>query len=145
MAEVLNGLKRTALCGEITKENIGSTQTVMGWVQRRRDLGGLTFMWLRDRSGIVQAVWDGTKNKELFDRIQEVRSEYVLAVTGTVILRTPENVNKELKTGEIELEVTDVLILSESAVTPFEVNEILKNNGIDVDSQSSIYRISGKN
>jgi aspartyl-tRNA synthetase len=93
MAEVLNGLKRTALCGELTKENIGTTQTVMGWVQRRRDLGGLTFMWLRDRSGIVQAVWDGNKNKELFDSISQVRSEYVLAVTGTVIARTPENVN----------------------------------------------------
>jgi len=128
MAEVLNGLKRTALCGELTKENIGSTQTVMGWVQRRRDLGGLTFMWLRDRSGIVQAVWDGNKNKELFDRIQQVRSEYVLAVTGLVIARTPENVNKDLKTGEIEIEVTDVLILSESAVTPFEVNDSVSVN-----------------
>jgi aspartyl-tRNA synthetase len=123
MAEVLNGLKRTALCGELTKNDIGTTQTVMGWVQRRRDLGGLVFMWLRDRSGIVQAVWDGTKNKELFDSIQSVRSEYVLAVTGVVIARTPENVNKELKTGEIEIEVTDVKILSEAAVTPFEVND----------------------
>ena len=123
MAEVLNGLKRTVLCGELTSNDIGTTQTVMGWVQRRRDLGGLVFMWLRDRSGIVQAVWDGTKNKELFDSIQSVRSEYVLAVTGTVIARTPENINKELKTGEIELEVTAVKILSEAAVTPFEVND----------------------
>ena len=123
MAEVLNGLKRTIMCGELTSSDIGSTHTVMGWVQRRRDLGGLVFMWLRDRSGIVQAVWDGTKNKELFEQIQQVRSEYVLAVTGTVIARTPENVNKELKTGEIELEVTSVKILSEAAVTPFEVND----------------------
>ncbi len=123
MAEVLGGLKRTILCGEVRAEHIGTSQTVMGWVQRRRDLGGLTFMWLRDRSGIVQAVWDGTKNKELFDKIQNVRSEYVLAVTGNVIARTPENVNKELKTGEIEIEVTAVKILSESAVTPFEVND----------------------
>ncbi len=123
MAEVLNGLKRTIMCGELTSAHIGSEQTVMGWVQRRRDLGGLVFMWLRDRSGIVQAVWDGTKNKELFDSIQQVRSEYVLAVTGTVIARTPENVNKDLKTGEIELEVTSVKILSEAQVTPFEVND----------------------
>ncbi len=123
MAEVLNGLKRTIMCGELTSAHIGTSQTVMGWVQRRRDLGGLVFMWLRDRSGIVQAVWDGTKNKELFDSIQHVRSEFVLAVTGTVIARTPENVNKELKTGEIEIEVTEVKILSESAVTPFEVND----------------------
>ena len=128
MAEVLNGLKRTTMCGELTSAHIGTTQTVMGWVQRRRDLGGLVFMWLRDRSGIVQAVWDGTKNKELFDRIQEVRSEYVLAVTGTVIARTPENVNKDLKTGEIEIEVTDVKILSEAAVTPFEVNDNVSVN-----------------
>ncbi len=123
MAEVLNGLKRTIMCGELTSAHIGTSQTVMGWVQRRRDLGGLVFMWLRDRSGIVQAVWDGTKNKELFDSIQHVRSEFVLAVTGTVIARTPENVNKELKTGEIEIEVTEVKILSEAAVTPFEVND----------------------
>ncbi len=123
MAEVLNGLKRTALCGELTKNDIGTTQTVMGWVQRRRDLGGLVFMWLRDRSGIVQAVWDGTKNQALFDSIQSVRSEYVLAVTGVVIARTPENINKELKTGEIEIEVNAVKILSEAAVTPFEVND----------------------
>ncbi len=128
MAEVLNGLKRTIMCGELTSAHIGTSQTVMGWVQRRRDLGGLVFMWLRDRSGIVQAVWDGTKNKELFDRIQEVRSEYVLAVTGTVIARTPENVNKDLKTGEIEIEVTEVKILSEAAVTPFEVNDGISVN-----------------
>ncbi len=123
MAEVLNGLKRTIMCGELTSAHIGTSQTVMGWVQRRRDLGGLVFMWLRDRSGIVQAVWDGTKNKELFDSIQHVRSEFVLAVTGTVIARTPENVNKDLKTGEIEIEVSEVKILSEAAVTPFEVND----------------------
>ncbi len=128
MAEVLNGLKRTIMCGELTSAHIGTSQTVMGWVQRRRDLGGLVFMWLRDRSGIVQAVWDGTKNKELFDRIQEVRSEYVLAVTGVVIARTPENVNKDLKTGEIEIEVTEVKILSEAAVTPFEVNDGISVN-----------------
>ena len=128
MAEVLNGLKRTVMCGNLRSEHIGSTQTVMGWVQRRRDLGGLVFMWLRDRSGIVQAVWDGTKNKELFDRIANVRSEYVLAVTGTVIARTPENVNKELATGEIEIEVTDVKVLSEAAVTPFEVNDEVSVN-----------------
>lgn len=123
MSENLNGTKRTLLCGEPRREHIGSTQTVMGWVQRRRDLGGLVFMWLRDRSGIVQAVWDETKNKELFDKIAAVRSEYVLAVTGTVIARTPENINKELATGEVELEVTEVKILSEAAVTPFEIHD----------------------
>ena len=101
MSENLNGTKRTLLCGELRKEHIGTVQTVMGWVQRRRDLGGLVFMWLRDRSGIVQAVWNETKNKELFDKIAAVRSEYVLAVTGIVVARTPENVNKELATGEV--------------------------------------------
>lgn len=123
MSENLNGTKRTLLCGQLRPEHIGSTQTVMGWVQRRRDLGGLVFMWLRDRSGIVQAVWDETKDKALFDSIAPVRSEYVLAVTGTVVARTPENVNKELATGEVELEVTQVKILSEAAVTPFEIND----------------------
>ncbi len=123
MSENLNGTKRTLLCGELRKEHIGTVQTVMGWVQRRRDLGGLVFMWLRDRSGIVQAVWNETKNKELFDKIAAVRSEYVLAVTGTAVARTPENVNKELATGEVEIEVTEVKILSEAAVTPFEIND----------------------
>ena len=123
MSENLNGTKRTLLCGELRKEHIGTVQTVMGWVQRRRDLGGLVFMWLRDRSGIVQAVWNETKNKELFDKIAAVRSEYVLAVTGIVVARTPENVNKELATGEVEIEVTEVKILSEAAVTPFEIND----------------------
>jgi aspartate--tRNA ligase len=123
MSENLNGTKRTLLCGELRKEHIGTVQTVMSWVQRRRDLGGLVFMWLRDRSGIVQAVWNETKNKELFDKIAAVRSEYVLAVTGIVVARTPENVNKELATGEVEIEVTEVKILSEAAVTPFEIND----------------------
>lgn len=123
MSENLNGTKRTLLCGQLRREHIGSIQTVMGWVQRRRDLGGLVFMWLRDRSGMVQAVWDETKNKALFDKIASVRSEYVLAVTGTVVARTPENINKELATGEVELEAADVKILSEAAVTPFEVHD----------------------
>ncbi len=123
MGENLNGTKRTLLCGEPRKEHIGTVQTVMGWVQRRRDLGGLVFMWLRDRSGIVQVVWDETKNKELFDKISSVRSEYVLAVTGTVVARTLENINKDLATGEVEIEVTAVKILSEAAVTPFEIHD----------------------
>jgi len=129
MAELLNGLKRTVMCGDVRKEHIGTTQTVMGWVQRRRDVsGGLVFMWLRDRSGIVQAVWDGTKNQELLRQIDGVRSEYVLAVTGTVIARTPENINKDLKTGEVEIEVSNVKILSEAQVTPFEVNDEVSVN-----------------
>ncbi len=123
MAEALGGLKRTVMCGLVESSYIGKQITVMGWVQRRRDLGGLTFMWLRDRSGIVQAVFDGTKNKELFSRIEKVRSEYVLAVTGTVVARTKENINAELATGEIEIEAESVKILSEAEVTPFEVND----------------------
>ena len=123
MAEVLGGLKRSIMCGELRSEHIGTKQTVMGWVQRRRDLGGLIFMWIRDRSGIVQVVWDGTKNKELFDSVSSVRSEYVLALTGTVVKRSEENINKELPTGEVEIEAESVKILSEAAVTPFEVND----------------------
>ena len=123
MAEALNGLKRSIMCGLVRSGHIGKKITVMGWVQRRRDLGGLTFMWIRDRSGIVQAVFDGTKNKEVFDRIAGVRSEYVLAVTGTVIARTKENINPDLATGEIEIEAESVKILSAAEVTPFEVND----------------------
>ena len=129
MAEVLGGLKRTIMCGELRKTHVGTSQTVMGWVQRRRDVsGGLVFMWIRDRSGIVQAVWDGSKNQKLLDDIAQVRSEYVLAVTGNVIARTPENINKDLATGEIEIEVSSVKVLSESEVTPFEVNDDISVN-----------------
>lgn len=128
MAEALNGMKRTILCGLVRPEHIGTAQTVMGWVQRRRDLGGLVFMWLRDRSGIVQAVWDETKNKALFDKIAPVRSEYVLAVTGTVVARTKENINPDLATGEVEIDVTDVKILSCAEVTPFEINDAVTVN-----------------
>ncbi len=128
MTELLNGTKRSIMCGLVRKEHIGQSITVMGWVQRRRDLGGLTFMWLRDRSGIVQVTFDGTKNKELFERIAQVRSEYVLAITGNVIGRTEENINKELATGEIEIEATSVKILSEAEVTPFEVNDSVSVN-----------------
>ncbi len=128
MAENLGGLKRTLMCGAVRAEHIGTTQTFMGWVQRRRDLGGIVFMWLRDRSGIVQAVWDENKNKELFDAIASVRSEYVLAITGKVVARDAQNVNKELATGEVEIEVEAVKILSEAALTPFEVNDEVSVN-----------------
>lgn len=128
MAELLNGKKRTVLCGELRGEHIGQTHTVMGWVQRRRDLGGLIFLWLRDRSGIVQAVFDQAQNSALFEKAAGVRSEFVLAITGQVVARDAANINVELPTGEIELIAGELKILSSAETPPFEINDSVSVN-----------------
>ncbi|MCL1878332.1 MAG: aspartate--tRNA ligase [Defluviitaleaceae bacterium] len=112
MGESLKGLKRTHYCGEINASHIGQTVTVMGWVNKRRDLSGFVFIVLRDRTGIVQTV---TSEKTA------VRGEFVVAITGEVIARTPENVNKNMPTGEIEIDVSEMRVLSEAEVPPFQV------------------------
>jgi len=123
MGELLQGKKRTVLCGQLSKKDIASMHTVMGWVQRRRDLGGLVFIWLRDKSGIVQIVFNSETNIDLFNKISSVRSEYVLAITGEVVAREANNINKELSTGEIEIIAEELLILSSSETPPFEIND----------------------
>ena len=96
----------------------------MGWVQRRRDLGQLIFIALRDRTGIVQAVVDGNNaDKDLFSRAETIRSEFVVAVKGVVAARTEGNVNKNMKTGAIEIIASELRILSESETTPFQVED----------------------
>ena len=92
MGESMTGLKRSHMCCDITESMVGQQVTVMGWVQRRRDLGQLIFIALRDRTGIVQAVVDGNSEKELFNKAETVRSEFVLAIKGAVAARTPENI-----------------------------------------------------
>lgn len=132
MGESIYGMKRTHRCAELGLENVGETVTLMGWTQRRRDLGGLIFVWLRDRSGIIQVVFDSSSNKELFEKASGIRSEYVLAVVGEVARRAPEAVNSKLKTGEIEVLAKELRILSTAETPPFsieedsDVNEVLK-------------------
>ena len=123
MGELLGGWKRSQMCAEVGKGDGGKTVTVMGWAQRRRDLGNLIFVWLRDRTGIVQIVFDSSRNPELFDKAVSIRQEYVLAVRGEVTARTPENVNPQLATGEVEVLARELKILSESETPPFAFDD----------------------
>ncbi|NLZ49603.1 MAG: aspartate--tRNA ligase [Clostridiales bacterium] len=123
MAETLNGLKRSLLCGDVTEANLGKSLTVMGWVQRKRNLGGLIFVDLRDRSGILQVVFGEEINKVAFEKADNVKSEYCIAVTG--ILARRESVNPNMKTGEFELKGEEIKILSESETPPIYIKENL--------------------
>ena len=115
----MNGLKRTDYCGELTKEKIGEEVVVAGWVQRQRDLGGLIFVDLRDRSGIIQLAFDDTTDPAVFEKAGILRSEFVVMARGRVRMRS--SVNTEIPTGEIEIEVTELKILGESETPPFEI------------------------
>ena len=120
----MTGLKRSHMCAEVNETMIGENVTVMGWVQRRRDLGQLLFIALRDRTGIVQIVVDGnTAEKALFEKAEMVRSEFVLAVKGKVSARTAENINENMKTGKIEIIAEEFRILSESDALPFQIED----------------------
>lgn len=123
MSESIRGLKRTHMCGELTTQDIGKTVVLMGWVQRRRDLGGLIFVTLRDRTGIIQLVFDQEKSKDLFDKGATLRSEYVIACKGQVINRDPESINPSMATGEIEVKVEELRILSTSKTPPFYIED----------------------
>ena len=124
MAELLQGWKRSAYCAEPQATQIGSELTLMGWVAKRRDLGALIFVDLRDRSGIMQVVFDeGKLPKEVFDRAQTIRSEFVLAVRGTLVPRGEDTVNPALPTGHIEIRIEDFKILSTSQTPPFLIED----------------------
>ncbi len=123
MAESMKGLHRTHQCAEISSQNIGETVTVMGWVQKRRNLGSLIFIDLRDRSGLLQVVFDEPKvGSEGFAKAGTLRSEFVVAVTGSVEKRAAA-VNENLKTGDIEVIASDIRVLSESETPPFPIEE----------------------
>lgn len=115
----MNGLKRTDYCGTLTKEMIGREVTVAGWIQRQRDLGGLIFADLRDRSGIIQLAFDDKTEKSVFEKAGDLRSEFVVMARGKVRMRS--SVNTEIPTGEIELEVNELKILGASETPPFEI------------------------
>ena len=121
MGEALNGLKRTMMCGEVREVNVGQKVTLMGWVQRNRKLGGLQFIDLRDRAGIMQIVFGEEINKEAFEKAKDVRPEYCIAVTGEVVLREAPNNNME--TGLVELKCESLKVLSESETPPIYIKE----------------------
>ncbi|MBQ7407985.1 MAG: aspartate--tRNA ligase [Clostridia bacterium] len=119
MAEFLNGLKRTDYCGTFNQSFVGKEVVVTGWTQKRRNLGSLIFVDLRDRTGIVQIVFDETCAKEVFEKAEQIRSEYVLAVKGVVRERSSKTT--KIATGDVEILASELKILSEADTTPFEI------------------------
>ncbi|OUP50691.1 aspartate--tRNA ligase [Lachnoclostridium sp. An181] len=120
MAESMRGLKRSHRCGELNKSNVGEKVTVMGWVQKNRNKGGIIFLDLRDRSGILQIIFED--NEQLMEKAAKLRSEFVVAVVGQVEARSGA-VNENLATGEIEIRAEELRILSEAETPPFQVEE----------------------
>ncbi|MBZ4688029.1 MAG: aspartyl-tRNA synthetase [Clostridia bacterium] len=127
-AEALEGMKRTHYCGNLTKEDIDSRVTLMGWVNKRRDHGGLIFIDLRDRFGVVQVVFSPDVDKEAFEKAEKVRNEYVLAISGKVSRRPEGTINENLPTGEIEIYADTIKVLNPAKTPPFYIRE-----DIDVD------------
>ncbi len=123
MAESMQGLKRTHRCGELSAANVGEKVTIMGWVQKNRNKGGLVFVDVRDRSGIIQVVFEeGSSDAALIEKAAKLRSEYVVAIVGTVEKRSGA-VNSNISTGEIEVVPSELRILSESETPPFQIEE----------------------
>ena len=123
MAESMQGLKRTHRCGELSVANVGETVTIMGWVQKNRNKGGLVFTDVRDRSGIIQVVCEeGTTDAAIIEKAASLRAEYVVAVVGKVEKRSGA-VNDKIATGEIEVIPSELRVLSESQTPPFPIEE----------------------
>ncbi|NLK38551.1 MAG: Asp-tRNA(Asn)/Glu-tRNA(Gln) amidotransferase GatCAB subunit C, partial [Epulopiscium sp.] len=124
MGESMTGFKRSHMCCNVDEGMIGQQVTLMGWVQKRRDLGKLIFIALRDKTGIVQIVINGNDaDAAIFDKAETIRSEFVLAVRGSVELRAEENINASMKTGRIEVIAEDLRILSEAETPPFQIED----------------------
>ncbi|HCY9562710.1 TPA: aspartate--tRNA ligase [Staphylococcus aureus] len=115
--------KRTTYCGLVTEAFLGQEITLKGWVNNRRDLGGLIFVDLRDREGIVQVVFNPAFSEEALKIAETVRSEYVVEVQGTVTKRDLETVNPKIKTGQVEVQVTNIKVINKSETPPFSINE----------------------
>lgn len=126
--ETMAGMHRSCGCGRVTEKDCGKELTLAGWVNTRRDHGGLIFIDLRDRSGIVQVVMSPQYGEDAFHKAEDVRSEYVLAIRGIVRERSPETVNSKMQTGKIEVVVSEMRVLNKAKTPPFYVED-----GIDVD------------
>lgn len=115
--------KRTVYCGKVSEDLLGEVITVKGWVQKRRDLGGLIFIDLRDREGIIQVVFNPDFSKEALEIAENVRSEYVLEITGKVVNRDASVINKNIATGMLEIEANEITILNKAKTTPFYIED----------------------
>src|SRR5271168_3023583 len=131
--DFLGDLRRTHSCGQLRASDVGQTAVLMGWVHRRRDLGGVFFVHLRDRDGVTQIVFRAEAGAELHAKAEMLGSEYVIAVEGTVAQRTPETVNQALATGEVEVVAAKLWILNESRTPPFPMEET-----VDVKEESRL-------
>ncbi len=123
MGETIYGLKRTHRCTELSEADTGKKVVVMGWAHKRRNLGSLLFVDLRDRTGLLQIVFNSVTNAELFEKAEAIRNEYVLAVVGEVARRGPEANNPSMKTGAIEIIASELRILSRSETPPMQIEE----------------------
>lgn len=123
MGETIYGMKRTHMCTELSEADVNKKVIVMGWVQKRRNLGSLLFVDLRDRSGLLQIVFNSETDGELFNKAESIRNEYVLAVAGVVALRGKEATNPSMKTGAIEIIASELRILSKSETPPMHIEE----------------------
>jgi len=128
MSNCLQSLKRTHRCIDLRQDNVGQEVVVMGWVQKRRDHGGLIFVDLRDRSGLVQVIVSPEIGKKEFDKVETVRSEFVIAVRGEVVLRPEGMINEKLATGYIDVKAKELVILNKAKTPPFYIS-----NDLDVD------------
>lgn len=124
--DLMTGLKRTNYCNDFTADSIGNEAVICGWAAKQRDLGGLIFIDLRDRTGVVQLAFDDSTDKAVFEKATTVRSEFVLMAKGTVRERASKN--KDIKTGDIEIFVTDLRILGKSETPPFEITDDVKTD-----------------
>lgn len=119
----LSGMKRTDMCGNLRLSDTGREVTVNGWVDRVRDNGGVLFLLVRDRSGIIQCTFDKSVNAELFNIAFTCRTEFVVAVRGELVARDAAAINKKMPTGEVEVIASDIRILSKAETTPFEIDD----------------------
>src|ERR1044071_6048355 len=121
MLDNLGNTERTHSCGALRTEDVGKIVTLMGWVARRRDFGPLTFFDLRDRDGITQVVFNEETAPEAHAQAKDVRSEYVIAVTGEVVLREEGQRNPKIATGDVEMRAREILILNDARTPPFQI------------------------
>lgn len=126
--ENMAGMHRSCGCGEVKDNDSGKVLTLAGWVQRRRDHGGLIFIDLRDRTGLVQLVFSPQYGEEAFHKAEDVRNEYVVAVVGKVRERSEETINPHMKTGRLEVVVSEMRVLNKAKTPPFYIED-----GVDVD------------
>src|SRR5437016_5159139 len=124
-------MMRTNYCGEVTEKQLSQEVTICGWVHRRRDHGGVIFIDLRDRAGLVQVVFNPDK-PEIFKKAEEVRSEFVLSISGIVQARPDGTINTELATGKIEIQAQKLTILNRSEPLPFSIDEYSQKTSEEV-------------